>query len=76
VFLRYCVPWSLHGETSGPPAHLVLEATDAAAFASLRRPATPRAERYALGRQLRQRAPRSALGTGSLPPTGSTPSTS
>ena len=50
------------GETSGPPAHLVLEATDAAAFASLRRPATPRAERYALGRRLRQRAPRSALG--------------
>jgi len=50
------------GETSGPPAHLVLEATDAAAFASLRRPSTPRAERYALGRRLRQRAPRSALG--------------
>jgi len=50
------------GDTSGPPAHLILEATDAGAFASLRRSSTPRAERYALGRRLRQQAPRSALG--------------
>ena len=52
---------------TGPPAHLVLEATDAAAFASLRRPSTPRAERYALGRRLRQRAPRSSLGRWKAP---------
>ena len=51
-----------HPSGVGPPAHLVLEATDASAFASLRRPSTPRAERYALGRQLRRRAPRSVLG--------------
>jgi uncharacterized protein (DUF2252 family) len=50
------------GDLSGPPAHLILEATDAGAFASLRRSSTPRAERYALGRRLRQQAPRSALG--------------
>jgi uncharacterized protein (DUF2252 family) len=50
------------GDMTGPPAHLILEATDAGAFASLRRSSTPRAERYALGRRLRQQAPRSALG--------------
>jgi len=53
---------SLHPSGVGPPAHFVLEATDAAAFASLRRSSTPRADRYALGRRLRQRAPRSSLG--------------
>jgi uncharacterized protein (DUF2252 family) len=46
--------------------HVVLAAgdgaIDAAGFTSLRRPATPRAERYVLGRRLRQRAPRAALG--------------
>ena len=52
---------------TGPPAHLALEATDAAAFASLRRPSTPRAERYELGRRLRQRAPRSSLGRWKAP---------
>jgi uncharacterized protein (DUF2252 family) len=52
----------LNGDTTGPPEHLVLEATDAAAFASLRRTSTPREERYALSRRLRQRAPRSSLG--------------
>ena len=57
----------LNGDMTGPPAHLVLEATDAAAFASLRRPSTPRAERYALGRRLRQRAPRSSLGRWKAP---------
>jgi uncharacterized protein (DUF2252 family) len=44
-----------------PLGHVVLESADAAGFASLRRPATPRAERYALGKRLRQRAPRSSL---------------
>jgi uncharacterized protein (DUF2252 family) len=41
--------------------HTVLASTDGAAFASLRHAATPRAERYAMGRGLRQRVPRSAL---------------
>jgi uncharacterized protein (DUF2252 family) len=45
-----------------PPPHLVLDSADPGAYASLRRPSTPRAERYALGRRLRKRAPRSALG--------------
>jgi uncharacterized protein (DUF2252 family) len=43
--------------------HTVLASTDSGAFASLRSPAPPRAERYALGRGLRQRVPRSSLGT-------------
>jgi uncharacterized protein (DUF2252 family) len=42
-------------------AHTVLASTDGAAFASLRHPATPRVERYELGRQLRQRVPRAGL---------------
>ena len=44
------------------PDHVVLDAADPAGFSSLRRPAPPRHERYALGRSLRKRAPRSALG--------------
>ena len=39
----------------------MLASTDGAAFASLRHPATPRVERYELGRQLRQRVPRASL---------------
>jgi uncharacterized protein (DUF2252 family) len=39
----------------------VLPDTDGRAFASLRYAATPRAERYALGQDLRHRVPRSAL---------------
>jgi len=45
----------------GARAHTVLASTDGAAFASLRRPATPRVERYEVGRQLRQRVPRATL---------------
>ena len=41
--------------------HTVLASTDAAAFASLRHAATPRAERYELGRELRRQVPRSTL---------------
>src|SRR5687768_16150818 len=41
--------------------HTVLASTDGAGFASLRHAATPLAERYALGRSLRQQVPRSAL---------------
>jgi uncharacterized protein (DUF2252 family) len=50
------------------PAHTVLTSADSGAFASLRRPASPRTERYALGRQLRRRAPRTALGDWVPPP--------
>jgi uncharacterized protein (DUF2252 family) len=47
--------------------HVVLASADERGFASLRRPATPRRERYALGRALRQRVPRSALGNWEVP---------
>jgi uncharacterized protein (DUF2252 family) len=43
--------------------HTVLASTDGVAFASLRRAAAPRAERYEIGRALRQQVPRSALAT-------------
>jgi uncharacterized protein (DUF2252 family) len=42
--------------------HVVLPSADAVGYSSLRRRATPRPERYALGRRLRERVPRSALG--------------
>ena len=47
---------------SREPQHVVLADADAEGFASLRRPATPRSERYAIGRALRGQAPRSLLG--------------
>jgi uncharacterized protein (DUF2252 family) len=43
--------------------HVVLALADSRGFVSLRQPATPREERYAIGRSLRKRTPRSALGT-------------
>ena len=50
-------------EQAGPPrGHVVLAAVDSASYASLRRRPTPRAERHALGRNLRHQVPRSALG--------------
>ena len=50
-------------ETSpGRGQHVVLASADGEDFASLRRTATPRRQRYALGRELRQRVPRPALG--------------
>ena len=42
--------------------HVVLATADGEAYGSLRRRPTPRRERYALGRQLRTRVPRSSLG--------------
>jgi len=47
--------------------HVVLTATDRGAYASLRRPATPRRERYVLGRLLRRKTPRSALAHWEVP---------
>ncbi|MGH3966229.1 MAG: DUF2252 domain-containing protein [Pseudonocardiaceae bacterium] len=48
-------------------AHVVLASADSRGFVSLRQPATPRKERYAIGRSLRKRVPRSALGAWSVP---------
>ena len=47
--------------------HVVLSSADSRGFVSLRQPATPRPERYAIGRSLRKRVPRSALGDWSVP---------
>ena len=47
--------------------HVVLASADSRGFVSLRQPATPRRERYAIGRSLRKRVPRSALGSWSVP---------
>jgi uncharacterized protein (DUF2252 family) len=44
-----------------PVGHAVLDTDRDESFASLRRPARPRAERYELGRRLRDRSPRSGL---------------
>jgi hypothetical protein len=51
----------------GRDQHVVLASADSRGFVSLRQPATPRPERYALGRSLRKRVPRSALGDWSVP---------
>jgi uncharacterized protein (DUF2252 family) len=48
--------------------HTVLASADSRAFASLRSAGPPRAERYALGRRLRQGVPRGALGAWAVPP--------
>ncbi|MGI8759226.1 MAG: DUF2252 family protein, partial [Acidimicrobiales bacterium] len=56
-----------NGGTPASDAHVVLASTGGRGFASLRRPATPRRERYALGRALRQKVPRSALGGWNVP---------
>jgi hypothetical protein len=47
--------------------HVVLASADSWGFVSLRQPATPRRERYAIGRSLRKRVPRSTLGGWSMP---------
>jgi len=51
-----------------PPAgHVVLASADSQPYASLRTRSTPRTERYALGKSLRQQVPRSCLGDWSEP---------
>ena len=47
--------------------HVVLPWVDAEGYSSLRRHSTPRAERYAIGRGLRSRVPRSSLGVWQAP---------
>jgi uncharacterized protein (DUF2252 family) len=49
-------------EQSPTSGHVVLDTGRDDGFASLRRPAMPRSERYDLGRSLRDRAPRANLG--------------
>ena len=51
------------------PAHTVLADADGTAYASLRKRPVDRAERYALGKRLRDRVPRKSLGDWS-PPVG------
>src|SRR3982750_479919 len=52
---------------TSPSQHVVLAATDSQPYASLRSRATPRKERYALGRALRKEVPRSRLGEWEAP---------
>ncbi|HXP57022.1 MAG TPA: DUF2252 domain-containing protein [Streptosporangiaceae bacterium] len=52
-----------------PHGHVVLAGADSAAFTSLRQPSTARNDRYRIGRELRRRVPRRALGDWS-PPAG------
>src|SRR3954467_6441942 len=58
----------MSGQERQQPGHPVVPGADASAFASLRHDASPRAERYAFGRRLRGRVPRSALGDWGAPP--------
>ncbi len=53
--------------SAGRAGHAVLASADGRGFASLLHRATPRAERYAIGRALRGRVPRSALGDFAVP---------
>ncbi|HEY0576264.1 MAG TPA: DUF2252 domain-containing protein [Pseudonocardia sp.] len=53
-----------------PHEHVVIAGADGSAYASLRRRPQPRAERYKLGRELRKRVPRSALGEWRPPAVG------
>src|SRR5450755_3739819 len=50
-----------------PGGHVVVPSVDGGSFASLRRRPMPRAERYALGRRMRDQVPRSALGDWAAP---------
>ena len=63
-----CQAPDVTGAQAGSRAHTVLASADARGFTSLRHSGPPRAERYELGRQLRRRAPRSALGHWTPPP--------
>jgi uncharacterized protein (DUF2252 family) len=58
--------WGGQDGGRGRDQHVVLASADSRGFVSLRQPATPRPERYAIGRSLRKRVPRSALGSWSV----------
>ena len=54
--------------TARPPAgHVVLASADSDGYRSLRRRPMSRAERFKLGRSLRKRIPRAALGSWKAP---------
>jgi uncharacterized protein (DUF2252 family) len=53
--------------TDAPAGHTVLADADGAAYQSLRQRPVTRAERYALGKALRKKVPRSSLATWSAP---------
>jgi uncharacterized protein (DUF2252 family) len=57
----------MSSEPAARRGHTVLASTDSRAFASLRRSTPDRAERYAIGRGLRRRVPRRALGDWTVP---------
>jgi uncharacterized protein (DUF2252 family) len=56
------------GQESASSAYTVLASADPAGYASLRTTPTPREERYALGRALRDEVPRKRLGDWKPPP--------
>ena len=51
----------------GRDAHVLVTSLDGQGFTSLRQAGTPRSARYAIGRALRKRVPRSALGEWTVP---------
>ncbi|MEJ3653538.1 DUF2252 domain-containing protein [Actinomycetes bacterium KLBMP 9759] len=57
----------MSGPTRSLSGHVVLADADGAAYSSLRRRPVPRAERYELGRGLRQKVPRTSLGEWKAP---------
>ncbi|HEV7908075.1 MAG TPA: hypothetical protein VGP03_08050, partial [Pseudonocardiaceae bacterium] len=56
------VPGAESGTQRTGEGHVVLASADSRGFVSLRETATPRQERYALGKALRKQVPRSSLG--------------
>ena len=58
----------MDGQPTGRRGHSVVMGADSSGFTSLRHDASPRAERYALGRRLRGEVPRTALGDWAVPP--------
>jgi uncharacterized protein (DUF2252 family) len=50
------------GDPMQGDSHVILETADGLSYASLRRRPIPRADRFAIGRSLREKVPRSALG--------------
>jgi uncharacterized protein (DUF2252 family) len=52
---------------SGPPGHVVLAKAEGEAFGSLRKRPTSRRERFAIGKALRKKVPRKALGRWEAP---------
>ncbi len=54
-------------EFQPPSGHVVLASADSDSYRSLRRRSLPRAERFKLGRSLRQKVPRSSLGEWKAP---------